>query len=169
MLGRALLIASAVALGTACASTRAVPRPFPTPGAGHPPETAVAPATSAPDGYAVSGSAMTLQGAPYRDGGSDPGGFDCSGLVQYVYGLHAVPLPRTVTDQYAAGRPVEPDEIQPGDLLFFSTIAPGASHVGIAIGGDEFVHAPSSSGEVRVEHLSSAYWSARLVGVRRIL
>jgi len=69
---------------------------------------------------------------------------------------------------YRAGRQVN-GAIEPGDLVFFSTVAPGASHVGIAIGGDEFVHAPSSTGEVRVERLGAAYWSTRFVGARRVL
>ena len=62
-----------------------------------------------------------------------------------------------------------PSQLEPGDLVFFTTVAPGASHVGIALGGDEFVHAPSSTGEVRVERLSAAYWSTRFVGARRVL
>ena len=57
----------------------------------------------------------------------------------------------------------------PGDLIFFTTTAPGASHVAIAIGGDEFVHAPSSTGVVRVERLSSSYWSPRFLGIRRVI
>ena len=60
------------------------------------------------------------------------------------------------------------DEIAPGDLMFFTTVAPGASHVGISLGGDEFVHAPSSVGVVRVERVSSTYWSQRFVGARRV-
>jgi cell wall-associated NlpC family hydrolase len=66
---------------------------------------------------------------------------------------------------------VKPDELNAGDLLFFTTIAtatPGPTHVGIAIGGDQFVHAPSSTGVVRVERLSASYWSARYLGARRL-
>ena len=63
---------------------------------------------------------------------------------------------------------MKPTEIAPGDLIFFSTVAPGASHVAIALGGDEFVHAPSSTGVVRVERLASTYWSQRFVGARRV-
>jgi cell wall-associated NlpC family hydrolase len=58
--------------------------------------------------------------------------------------------------------------VEAGDLLFFSTDAPGASHVGMAIGGDEFVHAPNARGEVRVERFSSTYWASRYVGARRV-
>jgi peptidoglycan endopeptidase LytE len=110
-----------------------------------------------------------LRGAKYRDGGSDPSGFDCSGLVQYVFGQNGVRVPRTVTEQFRAGRDVDPASIEPGDLVFFTTVTAGASHVGISIGGDEFVHAPSGYGEVRVERLSAPYWSTRFVGVKRVL
>jgi cell wall-associated NlpC family hydrolase len=96
-------------------------------------------------------------------------GVDCSGFVQYVFAQHAVALPHAVSEQYRIGRPVPPADLAPGDLIFFTTVAPGASHVGIAIGGDEFVHAPSSRGEVRVERLSASYWSRRFVGARRVL
>jgi cell wall-associated NlpC family hydrolase len=63
---------------------------------------------------------------------------------------------------------VKPDDLAAGDIIFFATTDPGPSHVAIAIGGDEFVHAPSSTGVVRVEHLSSTYWSPRYLGARRL-
>jgi cell wall-associated NlpC family hydrolase len=119
--------------------------------------------------YGVTGTALNLRGAPYRNGGSDPSGFDCSGFVQYVFGQNGVPVPRTVTEQYRAGRQVDTPRMEAGDLVFFTTVSAGASHVGIAIGGDEFVHAPSGTGEVRVERLSAPYWSTRFVGARRVL
>ena len=77
--------------------------------------------------------------------------------------------PRLAADQYRVGSNVDPDAIAAGDLLFFTTVAPGASHVALAIGGDEFVHAPSERGQVRVERLSSSYWSRRFLGARRIV
>ena len=117
---------------------------------------------------ALTGDALALRGRPYRSGGFDPSGFDCSGFTQYVFGQHGMALPRDVREQFALGKPVKPEEIAPGDLIFFSTVAPGPSHVGIALGGDRFIHAPSSTGVVRVESLSAAYWSDRLVGARRI-
>jgi len=124
---------------------------------------------SSPIAYSVTSTALGLRGAPYRNGGSDPSGFDCSGFVRYVFSQHGVTVPRTVTDQYRAGQQVDQQQLEPGDLVFFTTVAPGASHVGIAIGGDEFVHAPSSTGEVRVERMSAPYWATRFVGARRIL
>lgn len=126
-------------------------------------------AGGSPIAYSVTSTALSLRGAPYRNGGSDPTGFDCSGFVRYVFSQHGVTVPRTVTDQYRAGTQVDTRQLEPGDLVFFSTVAPGASHVGIAIGGDEFVHAPSSTGEVRVERISAPYWSTRFVGARRVL
>jgi cell wall-associated NlpC family hydrolase len=119
--------------------------------------------------YGVTGTALSLRGTPYRNGGSDPAGFDCSGFVYYVFGQNGFIVPRTVVEQFRAGKQIDPPELEPGDLVFFTTVAPGASHVGIVIGGDEFVHAPSSTGEVRVERLSASYWSTRFVGARRLL
>ncbi len=150
---------------TACASTGAVPQPFP----GSRPHTSpdVTSVPLAADTYALTATALSLRGVPYRNGGMDPSGFDCSGFVAYVYAQHGFSLPRTVTQQFAAGAPAA-GALEPGDLVFFSTVAPGPTHVGIALGGDEFVHAPSSRGEVRVERVSSSYWSPRFVGARRL-
>jgi cell wall-associated NlpC family hydrolase len=150
-----------------CASSGAVPAPFPTPGP-RPVERPANPADPAAPYPPVVGTALSLQGVPYRNGGMDPSGFDCSGFVTYVFAQQGFAVPRTVTEQYDAGRQVSPDAMTPGDLVFFSTIAPGPSHVGIAVSADEFVHAPSSNGVVRVERLTTPYWSARFVGIRRI-
>jgi cell wall-associated NlpC family hydrolase len=119
-------------------------------------------------GYAIAGTALGLRGSPYRSGGSDPAGFDCSGFIWYVFAQHGIRVPRTVGEQFREGMDVRTDGLEAGDLLFFSTEAPGPSHVGMVIGGDEFVHAPSARGEVRVERLSSSYWASRFVGARRI-
>jgi cell wall-associated NlpC family hydrolase len=158
---------------TGCASTGAVPAPFPQPGAstGHPTTTRDPnPATvSDAGGYSIAGTALALRGSPYRNGGSDPTGFDCSGFVTYVFAQHAVNVPRSVSEQYRLGRSVAVDRLEPGDLVFFATVSRDASHVGIAIGGDEFVHAPSQRGEVRVERLSASYWASRFVGARRVI
>jgi cell wall-associated NlpC family hydrolase len=113
--------------------------------------------------------ALTFRGTPYRNGGSDPSGFDCSGFVQWVFAQHGTRLPREVRDQYRVGDEVDPADVAPGDLVFFETVSKGASHVGIAIGGGEFVHAPSSRGVVRVERYTSSYWGPRWVGARRVL
>lgn len=184
---RAILIFALAASG-ACASGGAVPRPFPTPAPSATPGPASAEAppprvgrdadgTAAPDepaippaapGAAVAETALSFRGVRYRAGGTDPdGGFDCSGLVTYVYGQYGVALPRTVAGQYTAGSPVAIDDVREGDLVFFDTAGGGPSHVGIAIGGEAFVHAPNRRGEVRVERLDTPYWTGRLVGIRR--
>jgi cell wall-associated NlpC family hydrolase len=105
---------------------------------------------------------------PYKNGGSDPRGFDCSGFMQWVFARHGLVLPREVATQYMAGGRVDRNELMPGDLVFFETVSRGASHVGLVIAGDQFVHAPSEKGVVRVEYLSTAYWAKRYVGARRV-
>ena len=154
----------------ACASTGAVPAPFPVPG-GHPPAPPTTPAGPPPPlspGSAIVGTALGLRGVPYRSGGSDPSGFDCSGFVWYVFAQHGLALPRTVSELYAAGDRVASDDLEPGDLVFFRTEGRTISHVGMAIGREEFVHAPNSRGEVRVERMGSGYWLSRYAGARRI-
>ena len=170
---RVLLIVVA-ALSSACAATGARPQPFPSPNHDKPPalggsSPAAAGRETPATGYEVSGTALALRGVPYRNGGADPNGFDCSGFVWYVFARHGLDLPRTVQEQFRYGGTVSPSDLLPGDLVFFSTTAPGASHVGIVIGGDSFVHAPSSSGVVRVERLGATYWSSRFIGARRVL
>lgn len=158
---RLLILLLTVATG-ACAARGGVPRPFP--GAAVPP-------VAAPDivvDPTVVRTALDLLGVPYRNGGSDPSGFDCSGFIQYVFARHGTPLPREVRDQYRAGREIDLDDVQPGDLVFFETVSRGASHVGLVIGEGRFVHAPSSRGVVRVEPYTGSYWSRRIVGARRV-
>ena len=164
------------AAGGGCASSGAVPRPFPGPPDGVPGASSggrepvsETPVSGGLAGYAVAGTALGLRGAPYRNGGDDPSGFDCSGFIWFVFAQHGMDVPRTVTELFAAGDPVPVDELQPGDLIFFSTVAAGATHVGMAIGGDQFVHAPSSRGEVRIERFTAPYWRARVVGARRLI
>jgi len=162
-------------VATGCASTGAVPRPFPTttprPHAGATADSAGAPAvpSSLPfDLYALVGTALDLRGVRYRSGGADPGGFDCSGFTQYVFAQYGVALPREVRDQFRVGKAVKPEDLAAGDIIFFTTTAPGPTHVAIAIGGDQFVHAPSSTGVVRIERIGSGYWAPRYLGARRL-
>ena len=181
-----LLIVVLAASVSACAARGGrhdppVPRPFPgaalPPGAGpsepvelEPPPSPVATAAIPSPAAVTSVIAMALgyRGVPYRDGGSDPSGFDCSGFIQYVFKQVGAVLPREVRDQFQTGIEVDRTAIKAGDLVFFETVSRGASHVGLAIGGGEFVHAPSSRGVVRVEPLTSSYWARRYVGARRI-
>jgi len=181
-MGRTIILVIALAGGAACASTGAVPRPFPTPGGAvatppDAPSPVVPPPSAAPaDAYAISGAALALRGAPYRNGGADPKGFDCSGFVWYVFTQHGVQVPRTVSEQFRAGNHIDTRDLRAGDLVFFDTLrdpqgaasAHAATHVGISIGGDEFVHAPSGTGEVRVERLGSSYWAPRFLEARRM-
>ena len=112
--------------------------------------------------------ALQLQGKPYVFGGKSPTeGFDCSGLVYYVYGRQGLKLPRD-TQSLALKLPaIDPAQRQPGDLLFFNTEKP-FSHVGIYVGQDKFVHAPSSrTGQVMVSDLTQNYWRERFIAVRR--
>ena len=118
-------------------------------------------------GYAIAGTALALRGVPYRNGGADPSGFDCSGFIWYVFGQHGITVPRTVTQQFEHGVEVDAGQLAAGDLVFFRTAGDTVSHVGMLIGGEEFVHAPSSRGEVRVERLGSSYWASRFAGAKR--
>lgn len=176
-----LLVVGATVAAAGCASSGAVPQPFPTPGAPAPVATG-RPAPTDPfdpgagsnrpvepaDALGLRTTALGLRGAPYRNGGSTPDGFDCSGFVQYVFGLHGLAMPRETREQFRLGRSVGRDDLAAGDLVFFSTVAPGASHVGIALDHEQFVHAPSTRGVVRVERLSAEYWNRRFVGARRL-
>lgn len=146
----------------------AVDTPSPPAAAAPPP---AFPGSPAPSGRSlviteVLSTALDLLGAPYVLGGTDPSGFDCSGFVQFVLARHAVSMPRTVIQQFAVGDSAR--DVEAGDLVFFRTAGRRASHVGIAIDGESFVHAPSSRGVVRVERLDAPYWSARYLGARRV-
>lgn len=114
--------------------------------------------------------ALTFVGVSYRRGGESPEtGFDCSGLVRHVFReAVGLVLPRTSRDISRLGENIRPDELQPGDLVFFNTLRRGFSHVGIYLGEHRFVHAPASGGEVRVEDMRQNYWSKRFNGARRI-
>jgi len=118
----------------------------------------------------VSIEAMSLIGVPYRWAGNTPAsGFDCSGLVQYVLGRAAdIKLPRTTANMSQSGQAIEPDEIAPGDLVFFNTTGRPHSHVGIYVGKLRFVDAPSTGGTVRLDYLTNPYWAKRFDGIRRV-
>lgn len=114
--------------------------------------------------------ATSLQGKPYRYGGTTPAGFDCSGFVQYVFREAAgIKLPRTSRSQFGAARRVPRGNEEPSDLLFFDINGRGISHVGIYLGQGRFVHAPSSGGEVKISNGNDSYWRSRFRGVGRVL
>ena len=115
--------------------------------------------------------AISLVGTPYRFGGNTPeGGFDCSGLVNYVYrDMLDLRLPRTSRDLAAwQGPRIRPERLAAADLVFFGS-GGGVSHVGIYVGEGRFVHAPSSGGTVRLDHLDGTYWREHYSGAKRIL
>lgn len=115
--------------------------------------------------------ALSLVGVDYRWGGTTPAqGFDCSGLIRYVFQeTTGVALPRTARGLASLGERVRRSELVPGDLVFFNTRHAAFSHVGIYLGNDRFIHAPRRGGEVGVAVLSSAYWKHRYDGARRLV
>ena len=110
--------------------------------------------------------AMHQLGVPYRYGGSDPSGFDCSGLVQYSYALAGKRVPRTTRQLWSSTDSVRPQDLQVGDLLFFQFDG-RMSHVGLYLGGRRFVHAPSSGQRVSVASLDAPYYEAALLRAGR--
>ena len=177
-----LVTLAAGALLASCASRRPVSEArggAATPGAGAPRRGPTpVPATQPPLALDPAGreasvaQAMLLVNTPYRYGGNTPeGGFDCSGLVHYVYGqvaAGAARLPRSTAQWAAATTPVSEAALQRGDLVFFNTLGASFSHMGIYIGRREFIHAPSSGGIVRTASLYSPYFASRFNGARTV-
>ncbi len=113
-------------------------------------------------------SAYSYRGTPYRYGGSARGGFDCSGFTSYLYRQKGVNLPHSARAQATMGQEVDKANLKAGDLVFFHTVTPGISHVGMYVGDGKFVHASSRrSGGVRVDSLNSGYYNQRFRGARR--
>ena len=118
----------------------------------------------------ISIAAVGLVGVPYRYGGNNPkAGFDCSGLIGYVYLKSAnIKLPRTIQDMSTRGKGIDDQAPAPGDLVFFNTTGDKYSHAGIYVGQGRFVHAPSSGGTVRLEQIENPYWASRFTEARRL-
>jgi peptidoglycan DL-endopeptidase CwlO len=155
----------AAARSTASSSSSSgssAPTPQPTVGvaAATPEGTTVAPPSTH---GGVVGVAMQYLGTPYRWGGASPSGFDCSGFVMYVFAQIGVSLPHSTYAMYAMGTPVSLGQLQPGDLVFFN----GLGHMGIYIGGGQFIHSPHTGDVVKISSMSGYYASA-FVGARRI-
>ncbi len=114
--------------------------------------------------------ADSMIGVPYRYGGSSPySGFDCSGLVSHVFRhVAGISLPRSSHEISRHGISVSKNNLQPGDLVFFNTLRKKFSHVGIYMGNDRFIHAPSSGGRVRLDEMDKTYWRKSYNGARRI-
>ncbi len=115
-------------------------------------------------------TALGHLGVPYKRGGSTEAlGFDCSGFVQNLYSnTFGLVLPRSAAEQAKATEPIEPQDLRPGDLVFFNTMRRAFSHVGIYMGDGKFIHAPRSGQKVRVESMKTSYWEKRFNGARRV-
>jgi cell wall-associated NlpC family hydrolase len=114
--------------------------------------------------------AMGLIGIRYKYGGTAPeNGLDCSGLVRYLFKeVWGKELPRTSEEISRVGERIDTRELQPGDLVFYNTLRRGFSHVGVYLGDNKFIHAPSGGGQVRIESMDMSYWKNRFNGARRI-
>ncbi|HEY8774163.1 MAG TPA: NlpC/P60 family protein [Gaiellaceae bacterium] len=110
------------------------------------------------------GIAMQYLGVPYVWGGASPSGFDCSGFVMFVYAQMGISLPHLAAAQFNYGTPVSSDQLEPGDLVFFD----GLGHVGIYIGGGQFIHSPHTGDVVKISSLGDSWYSATFVGARRL-
>lgn len=113
-------------------------------------------------------AAYSVIGSPYVFGGTSPYGFDCSGFTQYAFKRAGISLPRTADEQLYSGRQIPMSNLRPGDLIFYSTYAAGASHVGIYVGNGNFIHSGSSTGVI-VSSAFTGYWGARYYGACRVL
>jgi len=148
----------------ACSAPRPKPGPLPR-------FTAPTPHRGAVGANDIVFRAIALVGTPYRYGGNTPeGGFDCSGLVGYVFrDVAGIVLPRTAEEIGEIGAPdVDHERLESGDMVFFHHHTRSISHVGIYVGKGRFVHAPNEGGTVRLDRLDDAYWRDHFVGAKRI-
>jgi len=111
--------------------------------------------------------AARFLGTPYSWGGTSPGGFDCSGFIQYVYRNSGISLSRTSEAQFNNGVDVSRSDLRPGDIVFFHTYSSGASHVGIYVGNNTMIN--SSNGGVSYDDMTDGYWGSRYLGARRVV
>jgi len=158
-----------LALAACAATPPAVVRPPESSGSGGAANGASGASRVAPDPAQVFvADALAMLGQPYRYGGNKPGGFDCSGLVEYAANGAGIWVPRTAHEQQRFGRPITRRELRAGDLVFLR-LAHKELHVGIALDGDRFVHAPSSGGYIRVDSLARTPYAKGFIGARRIV
>lgn len=117
----------------------------------------------------VINTAKQYMGVPYVWGGETPTGFDCSGFTQYVLKQNGIKIPRTAAEQYQSGVSIMKSNLKTGDLVFFTTYKPGASHVGFYMGDGKFIHASSGAKQVTISSLDEAYYTEKYIGARRYI
>ena len=132
------------------------------------PIAAPAAATFPSVGNEIAMRAISQLGKPYVWGGADLTGFDCSGLVRFIYDQVGIPVPRTAAEQFSAAKPIEIGGLKPGDLLFFRTKGQRISHVAIYTGEGRFIHAPRTGQPVEFRMLDDEYYRPRLAGAGRL-
>lgn len=116
---------------------------------------------------AVLEQAADLRGTPYCYAGNTPDCFDCSGFLQYCFLSAGISIPRTTSELYKLGTPVDLDDLETADLVFFATSPNKVSHVGLYLGHNSFIHSSTSSGVI-ISELSDPYWKPRYLGARRL-
>jgi murein DD-endopeptidase len=161
-----LLTISALLAVAGCSPVRTISRPDSVP-------VVVAAPPAAPQqigrGERIAQIARSQLGAPYRFGGADPLGFDCSGLVRYVFGREGILVPRTAAAQLQAVQPLELAELQPGDLLFYRSGSGPVDHVAIYVGDGLMVHAPRTGRVVEQRRLEDSWYVQRFISAGRIV
>ena len=125
--------------------------------------------TGNPSATEIIKNAQKYMGVPYVWGGDTPTGWDCSGYTQYVMRESGITIPRTAAEQYATGIAVNKNDLKVGDMVFFTTYKPGASHVGFYMGDGKFIHASSAAKKVTINALSETYYAERYIGARRYI
>jgi len=130
--------------------------------------TKTSPMKNVTTGAMVADLAQKQIGAPYRFGGETPTGFDCSGLIRYVYQQIGITVPHSSRLLYKQAKKIRLANVLPGDLLFFNISKNKVSHVGIYATTGQFIHAPSSGKHVSIARLDNPYWKKRLIGAGRL-
>lgn len=150
-------LAAAIMIGLLAAGCSSAPPPKPVNG------------YTAARGEKAAATALSMIGRPYQYGGESPAGFDCSGLVRYSYLVAGIEVPHGTKALRKVSRTVSIYRLRKGDLLFFYQRGKPYSHVGIYVGRDRFVHAPSSGKTVRTDEVTNSYWKKHLIEARRFI